>query len=172
MAKIIYLSNFVLYVLFRLNLILGSLLEYIFSFKWLKLLTSNSHSNYDNRFRIQQSQKNISLIYARNAFFGILLMFVFPFFVLFISVINTCFSYNTQENSVLIIPYFILYFCMSLWISYILIYKDKRHLSIFEKIENLTIDKRKTYYWISALFIVTVTCVFVLTLLLILNLRL
>jgi len=156
MKKIIRALNFILFSLYRWDLIATSVIEYIISFKWIKYLQFNRRKYFDDRFYVVKSNSHLSILYAQNGFILTMSFAIYAVLNLVKMIIEVFLLENISHNSVLHFFLIILAVISSILISSQVILKNKKYLVYFDEFEKLPSRQRKINHLISFLVIVFV----------------
>ena len=160
MKNLEWLCNVFFYNLYRWDIVLSSILEYILSFKWIKYLNLNRRKFYDDRFHIIESYSHQSILFAQGGFSGINVMILFSIFNLFQVLIGKSFGHYVYENVFYLMFFIIFLSCISILINYLFLFRNKKYLSYFCKLDKMDITKKRKYGYSSFFVIVFVICVF------------
>lgn len=160
MKNLEWLCNVFFYNLYRWDIVLSSIIQYILSFKWIKYLYLNRRKFYDDRFHILESDSHESILFAQGGFSIINVMVLYSIFNFFQVLIGKSFGHYVYENIFYLILFIVLLTCASFLIDYFFLFRNKKYLSYFCKLDKVDIKKKKKYGYNSFFFILFIICVF------------
>lgn len=160
MKNIEWFCNVIFYNLYRWDIVLSSIIQYILSFKWINYFYLNRRKVYDDRFHILESNSHQSILFAQGGFSVINMMVLFSIFNFFQILISKSFSHYIYENIFYLILFIIIFACTSILINYFFLFKNKKYLSYFCKLDKMDITKKKKYGYSSFFVIIFILCVF------------